>query len=113
MSEEYFPQPSLSAYKFTKAHKVIISNPYQGVRQVTFKKELVMVDDEDVMTKPVGSISEVFNAENANEVFQVVDPLTGQDTGKTLTYQEAEAMVFSLFFHLERKAAAAPDVPLI
>lgn len=111
MTTNYFPIASETAQKYTRAHTVLISNPLNGAHQVTFKKERVMMDAVEAVTRPDGSTTEVFTYENENEEFQLVNPLTGDPIGQTMTYLEAKIMVFSLFFHMEQKALAeTPEV---
>lgn len=88
---------------YTRAKRVICSNPLEGSRQITFiEEDVVTVGDKTMMTD-AGQISQPFTNNNGDTEFPLVNPLTGEDLGQTVTFQQLYVLLHSLYISLATK----------
>lgn len=115
------PQATIGAadYKATivtgktwyRAYRVVIMNPYMGDATIGFDEEKVTEILGVVKSEPSTTLSTLVDP---TAVVPILDPITGQATGETMTHYAVYCMLYSLYRMLgqardEAEAAAAAE----
>lgn len=87
-----------------RSNKVICSNEYGQNPTIYYQEEeLFNFSDGKVVSSPHNHMYPAavnFYKENANTIFEIINPETDLPTGNTATYQDLYILVHSLYFHL-------------
>ena len=112
-----YMQTNVSGTAYVRSSQVIVANPLVGTKAISFMEEQVVNLDGEQIVRQRGGVQEPFTAENAGEVFQLINPQTGEALGSSASYQELYIMLHSLYLHLATKrdnlvveAAPIPEV---
>lgn len=95
-----YTETPISGNVYTRANEVRISNPYNGPKSLQFVEENVYNFGNDLILRPAGGVTELFNSANAGESFNLMTPIAGQST---LTYQDLYIALNSLYIHVATK----------
>lgn len=79
---------------WTRCYRVEVSNPYNGIPSVNMMEETIISIAGENITKPGRLLTKVFNP---SETVELVNPLTGEPLGATITHQDIYVMFFSLW----------------
>ena len=100
---------------WTRCYRVEISNPYNGIQSVNMMEETIISIAGETITKPGRLLTKTFNA---SETFELVNPLTGEPLGASITHADLYVMFFSLWLKTakerdesETNFALAPIAP--
>lgn len=107
-----YQQTTLSGTAYTRASQVVIANPLNGVKAVSFMEEQVVNLGDEQLIRPQGGIQEPFTAENIGTEFPLLNPLDSTPVGLSMTYEQVYVALHSLYFHVAKKrdeAKAAAD----
>lgn len=86
--------------KFQRARYVQIENVLGAVARCWFLEEEVINLGDEKIKRDVDSIELKFDPE---EVFELVDPVTGEPLGKTATHRDVYIMLHSLYIQQAQK----------
>lgn len=92
-----FNQQAISGTEHQRCRQVIISNEYGQTPVVSFVRESVVILGDRHIASPIGPVTQDFTAENAGTEIDLVNPETGEPTGKKITYQDVYVSLYSLF----------------
>lgn len=102
-----YKESTVSGTSYIRSHSVSVANPLNGVKAINFYEEQVInFADGEQMFKPFGGFQEPLTAENAVTEFALVNPVTGQDSGVKMTYQDLYVALYSLYVALAAKRDA-------
>jgi hypothetical protein len=95
-------QPSnVVGTKYTRAYRVECQNPLDGQTSITFAEQSVVnLDDGTVITKDLGNLNEVLTEENTTTEFALLNPVTGESTGQSMSYGDIFTALYSLYIDL-------------
>lgn len=79
---------------WTRCYRVEVSNPYNGMSSVNMFEETIINIAGETITKPGRLLTKTFNQ---NEVIELVNPMTGEPLGATITHQDLYVMFFSMW----------------
>lgn len=79
---------------WTRCYRVEVSNPFNGTPSVNMMEETIISIAGETITKPGRLLTKTFNQ---NEVIELVNPMTGEPLGATITHQDIYVMFFSLW----------------
>lgn len=79
---------------WTRCYRVEVSNPYNGMPSVNMFEETIINIAGETITKPGRLLTKTFNQ---NEVIELVNPMTGEPLGATITHQDLYVMFFSMW----------------
>ena len=85
---------------------VIIRNPLEGTKSISFREELVGLLGTETVRRDAGEVAESFTPENSTTSFQLLHTDTGAILG-TATYQDLYVMLSSLYLALAEKRDAS------
>lgn len=103
-----YKETEVTGQQWIRCFDVRCRNPYIGVKEIEFSEEIAINSGDTVITQPTGSrITEQFNESNANALFDLLNPETGESFG-TASYGQFYAMVHSLYMHLADKRDNPP-----
>lgn len=106
-----YKEAPLAGTEWTRCGVVQIVNPYLRNPSIQFIEERVMSlgEDREPLFFSDGSISVPFDE---NKIVNLINPLTGQPTGTTVTYGELYVGLLSAYIQaaLERDVASVSDV---
>lgn len=94
-----YQETNITGTKYRRAYQVHVANGMTN-KAITFQEEDVINLEDTVIQKKAGSVSKSLTSDNANTSFSIVDPVTGADSGQTMTYQEVYAALYGLYIHL-------------
>lgn len=98
---------TLSGTAYTRANQVVIANPLDGVKAISFMEEQVVNLGDEQLIRPQGGIQEPFTAENIDTEFPLLNPLDSTPVGLSMTYEQVYVALHSLYFHVASKRDAA------
>lgn len=88
---------------YVRSYKVEIENPLGGLPSIVYQEEKVLRrDDGDFSQGRISDIKETLSDSNQEEVFDLIDPESGEVVGQG-TYNQLRVLVYSLYFHLATK----------
>lgn len=93
-----YKQTTINGTSWQRAWRVECENPLDSQRQITFHEELVLNAADQTIRSIAGSVSVVFDLQNALTPFDILDPDTGAKLG-TATYAQVYRMLHSLYIH--------------
>lgn len=106
-----YKETAVAGTKWTRCGVVQIVNPYQRNPSIQFIEEraVSLGEGREPLFFSEGSISVPFDE---NKVVNLINPLTGQPTGATVTYGELYVGLFSAYIQaaLERDMASVSNV---
>lgn len=86
--------------KWQRAFRIVIENPYNSEKTVTFFEEEIVDIDGEVLKRPAGNLKITFNATDA---FPGLDIDTGLPIGRDVTHGEVYSLMYSLYMHLAKQ----------
>lgn len=98
-----YKESTVSGSVYTRAHRVIIDNRYQGTPSISFQEEEVLNVNGQIIHQQQGSLDENFT--DPTTVFPMVDPTTGASLGDA-TYGQIYVLLHSLYLHLAARRDA-------
>ena len=98
-----YQQTNVSGTSYIRSNQVVVNNPLQGTKAITFMEEQVVNLEGESIQRQRGGVQEPFTVENSGEEFQLINPETGDQLGATASYQELYVMMHSLYLHLAAK----------
>ena len=109
---KYLPELLPDVMGHTRYHQCFVSRPYgddAGQPYVNFREERILENVAGKQTEPAGECGVGITDDNEEEVFDILNPGTGEPTGKVMTYAELLAGIDSLYIHvaIARDEAAA------
>lgn len=109
-----YKQTNIAGTAYTRANKVIVDNPLNGVKAITFVEEQVVNLGNEQLIRPQGGIQEPLTADNMGTEFPLLNPLDGTPVGLSMTYEQVYVALHSLYFHVAKKrdrlaAEATPE----
>lgn len=97
---KYREEP-LTGEKWTRANRVTINNPYDGIPFISFSEESVaLLSDGRSVNTPIGSLTQEFIDPTVQ--FNLVHPEDGTIIG-VMTYQQLYVAIHSLYIDLAQK----------
>jgi hypothetical protein len=108
-----YNEQQVSGTSYTRAFSVVVSNGLNK-KSIQFEEEDIFVlDDEQISRQLSGMVSEVFDDENAGTEIPLRNPVTGEPTSSTMTYQDIYVGLYSLYLKLALERDAQPDPELM
>jgi hypothetical protein len=106
-----YQESVIAGTSWTRACRVICENPLggQGLSAGFVEERVVAMGEMAPITQALGVLTEPLTALNTNEVFNVLNPATGEVIATT-TYGGAFAVLHSLYLHVAAKRDAAAAV---
>jgi hypothetical protein len=104
-----YKETAVTGSRWVRARTVTLMNPLEGDQIAHFQEEEVFTDGEGiVVTRDVGSCRIVFDPE---ATITLLNPLTGEPLGATMTHQEFYVALFSLYMQAAAERDAAEGTP--
>lgn len=97
-----YKESQVSGTSWVRANEIIIGNPYEGMPQIHFREEEVLLVGDKTMRQPVaGMVFKPLTASFAEPAtqFNLVHPDTDAVIGSS-TYQDVQVLLYSLYRHL-------------
>ena len=99
-----YQETEVTGTVYVRANQIIVANPLEGVKAISYMEEQVInLSDGDQIVRPQGGFQEPFTAENAMEVFPLVNPQTGDPVGASMRYMDVYVALYSLYVYLAKK----------
>lgn len=102
-----YKETTVSGTAYTRAHQVMIANPVEGVKAISFFEEQIVNLGDEKIHRPQGGIQEPFTADNSQTEFDLVNPVDSTPLGMKSTYQDVYVLLHSLYLHVAAKRDAA------
>lgn len=110
MSKEYNHE-TLSAESWTRAKRIVIENPLNGVSTLKFVAEKVIKVSEDTYLKQdIGVLNVTMDEDALNQEISLVNPITGESVGQTVTPAFAHMILYSAYIHFSELQNNPPSV---
>lgn len=95
-----YKETTLAGTAYIRANSLEVINEADR-KFISFNEERVInLDDGEVLRKYAGSVISEFTPENADTQFALLNPITGEDTGQTMSYQDVYTSLYSLYLSL-------------
>lgn len=95
---------------WTRADSIFISHQIDAVPSVTFTEEKVIQVGDEYLRKPEGTRTLMVDETLMNQPIPVFDPITGEDTGQTVTFAGLYAMICSAYdYAVKNNLGRFPD----
>ncbi len=101
MSANDYQYTEVTGSSFTRCSRVVVENPKEGGRSISFSEERIINLPGQVIATPLGNLTYPIAAD-MDEEFDLLDPDTGENTGTT-TFAKAYAVVHSAYMHTANK----------
>ena len=103
-----YKESQITGQQWTRCFDVRCRNPYEGAKEIEFSEEVAINLGDKVITQPTGSrITELLSEANANALFDLLNPETGESFG-TASYTQCYVMLHSMYMHLANKRDNPP-----
>ena len=102
-----YKETTVAGTAYTRAHQVVIANPSVGTKAISFYEEQVINLENEQIIRQQGGVQEPFTADNANEEFDLINPVDGTPIGMTMEYKDVHVALHSLYYHIAAKRDAA------
>ena len=105
-----YQETQISGTSHKRAHQIIIHNTYGINPIVQFREEVIAQVGEQQFREDAGAMS---ISPDMEKVVPILNPLTGEATGQSMTMGEGYAFIYSAYIQaaLERDAAQAEPEP--
>lgn len=105
-----YKESTVSGTQYVRCHTVYLMNPLGGLKAANFMEETIINLANQQIRKDVGGFQLPLTTENAASTFPLLNPVTGEATGQTMSYQDLYAALYSLYIAgaLARDAALEP-----
>lgn len=100
MNTPNYRETEILAQAWRRASQVWIDNPLNGVPSITFVEQDVLSAEDTITKREAGSLPAVFDPPT---VFQLRNPVTGEELGQTSTHQDLFVLLYSLYIDLAVK----------
>lgn len=101
MAANDYQYTEVAGSSFTRCSRVVVENPKEGGRSISFSEEQLINLPGRVIATPLGNLAYPIAAD-MDEEFDLLDPDTGEVTGTT-TFAQAYAVVHSAYMHVAKK----------
>ena len=99
-----YKETDISGRQYTRCKGVQIINELGNpVRTILFHEEEVAVIGDKHLSTPLGAVLNNLTADNGHTEFDIIDFNTMQPTGQKATYNDAYALMASLYLHSAQK----------
>ena len=99
MSAKY-QQTHVTGEQWLRAKRIVIDNPLDGLPTARFVEERVVnIAGGGQFRRDAGVLEVPATQESATQVIPLVNPETGEPTGESLTYLEAQVVLHSAYLH--------------
>lgn len=109
-------EQTVSGTAYQRAYRVFIANPKDGTPSIQFDREKILTIGDEVISKPMDSLSKLLLPENYANEFPLLDPATGDEiAGEMRTFADVYQILYSLFIQTANvydAAVAALNTPL-
>ena len=104
-----YQESAVAGTRYRRSNKIEIENK-DLYKAITFYEEEVINLDDGTVRRNVDKLVEPFTTDNANTVFPLLNPETGEELspGATGTYSGLYVMLYSLYMHLAKERDAQP-----
>jgi hypothetical protein len=99
-----YNQSAVSGDRYTRAKRVVLENPLDGVPMATFLEQDVLIVGDETLTRDIGAINAAMT--DPATAFPLLNPADDAVIGEA-TYGQVYALVYSLY----RKLATDRDAP--
>lgn len=90
-----YKETVLTGSEYTRCKKILVSNPLNAVPHVEFEEERVTIlSTKTLIEQTYTSIIVEFDP---SKIIDVLNPITGESTGKTATWGDIYALVYSAY----------------
>ena len=90
-----YKESQIAGTRWTRSHKIVFDNQYKMPPKVTFyEQDIVSVEGVDSIINTNQYIEKSYDA---NATIALCDPVTGALTGNTLSQQELQIILYSLY----------------
>jgi hypothetical protein len=101
-----YKEQSEAGQSWQRAHHVAINNRFGELPVVTFAEETAAIlSGAGFFAKPAGAITK--QIANFGESFPLINPLTGEPTGQSMSYFEMQQAIYSAYIYEAAKRDAA------
>ena len=105
-----YQQTHVTGEQWLRAKRIVIDNPLDGVPIARFAEEVIVnIAGGEQFRRDVGVLEVPAGEEMLDEVIPLVDPETGEPTGESLTYAEAQVVLHSAYLHFADKRDNPPE----
>jgi hypothetical protein len=99
-----YNESTITSTTYQRAKFVSIVNEYNKPPFISFSEELIIpLEDGQPAHKDLGVIGETFTDNNKTENVFLIDPITGELSTSTITYDEIYNIIRSLYLHMATK----------
>ena len=99
-----YKESAVSGKQWQRCRAIEIDNPYGAMPVVRFFEEMRTQVGGQSVSVPVGGITQ--NFDDPGKIFQLCNPMTGEQTGQTMTHGEVYAVLWSLYMALAEERDA-------
>lgn len=93
---------------YVRPYQTISTGPLNGLNSMTiFEEQVTILPDASVQNAPLGTPELQVTITDPNQVFNVVNPVTGAVTG-TLTFAQLKIQMYSLYLYLAAQRDQSP-----
>lgn len=101
-----YQESNVTGTVYTRAFKIVIDNALGQNPSIHYQQEQVAnLDGGEHFQKLVGSVSVTLTPDNAQTVFPLIHPITGDLLGEA-TYEQFQLILYSLYLHTAAIAKA-------
>lgn len=100
MPTEY-KETAISGSKYKRCNNINIANPKGKPPFIYFTEEDIINIGDEIITKSSGNFG--FEANDPTKTIDLMNPMTYEKTGSTITIGEIYAIIFSVYWHLARE----------
>ncbi len=104
-------QRTIEGESWTRANRIVIENPNDAIPSVTFVQEMMIEMGGITVSKPIENMYVNFTPDVMTEQFPLINPVTGELTGATISYAEIYAILFSAYEHAIQKKNTPVEAP--
>lgn len=98
-----YQETTLNGTSYVRSNHIIVSNPLDGVKAISFMEEQVLNLEGEQVIRPKGGIQEPFTEDNLLSEFPLLNPETGEPLGTSVTYQQVYVTLYSLYMYLAKR----------
>jgi len=103
-----YKQTTVAGESWVRAKRIVIENPLSEDSTVKFIEEKVVVLEDGTVSTPCGALSISVDSNNMTEEVEIIDPISNEPAGTSISFGEIHAIIFSTYMKLANERDAPP-----
>lgn len=110
MPSKKYKHDHMSGDLWTRTKRIIIENPVDATPMLKFAEEQVIDGGTGYVKQDIGTINIPMDRDRLFDAFPLIDNITGEPVGTTMTFGEVYSIIYSVYLHFAKQRDQQPIV---